>query len=339
MEELDKLIDKLPCSEAKGLLSNVMYQLNIIKEFQEDRDEIIEGLISFYDETLNVGKNNQYLAREYKTVHIVCGETAAGTLRVGLGCGHKVIGFPDFFAEGPIWQLHQDVGRKHRYEWLKDHLNIENNYMEEEYEQRIFITLEEMKAIPDDVPIVLWTAENAHEQAGMRYLNYLLRDKVNDVFLINSTAGFKKLYEAESEREDEFFWHTGGIEPEKINSIAENRCLHPLSAEIRRKYEEEWIALAETKEILRVWEKGTIKSVHDHYFDPIIIEQARKLHAEQEKHDFILSARLIGEVLEHLDQSIGDAYLEDRLRRLIYNRVFEIKGIPKGIRYYSVKLI
>lgn len=336
MEELHKSIDKLPCSEAKDLLSNVMCQLNIMKESLEDRDEIIEGLISLYDETLR--KNDQYLAREYKTVHIVCGEAAAGTLRVGLGFGNKVIGFPDFFAEGPIWQLHQDAGRKHRYEWLKDHLNIENNYMEEEYEQRIFKTLEELKAIPMHIPIVLWTAENAHEQAGMLYIIYLLKDKVNDVFLINSTVGFKELYEAEAEREDEFFWHTGGIESEKINSIAKNRRLHPLSAETRRKYEEEWIALAETKEVLRVWEKGTIKSVHDHYFDPIIIEQARKLHAEQEKHDFILSARLIGEVLGDLDQPIVDAFLEDRLRTLIYKGVFEIKGIPKGIRHYSVKL-
>ncbi len=335
MEELHTLIEKLPCSEAKNLLLNVMCQLNIMKESQEDRDEIIEGLISLYDEMLNVRKNDQYLTRQYKTVHIVCGDAAAGTLRVGLGCGHKVIGFPDFFAEGPIWQLHQDAGRKHRYEWLKDHLNIENDYMEEEYEQRIFKTLEEMNDIPKHMPIVLWTGENAHEQTGMRYLIYLLKDKANDIFLINSTMAFKELYEAER---DEYFYHTGGIEPEKINSIAENRRLLLLSAETRRTYEEEWIALAETKEVLRIWEKGQLKSVHDHYFDPIIIEYARKLHAEQEKHDFILSAGLIGEVLGHLDQPIGDAFLEDRLRTLIYKGVFEIKGIPKGIRYYSVKL-
>jgi hypothetical protein len=35
---------------------------------------------------------------------------------------------------------------------------------------------------------------------------------------------------------------------------------------------------------------------------------------------------------------VGDAFLEYRLRTLINNGVFDIKGVPKGMRYYSVKL-
>ena len=37
---------------------------------------------------------------EFSTVHIVSGESTAGTLRYGLGRGNKVIGFPDFFLSG-----------------------------------------------------------------------------------------------------------------------------------------------------------------------------------------------------------------------------------------------
>ncbi|MGG1687655.1 DUF3658 domain-containing protein [Pseudalkalibacillus sp. NRS-1564] len=40
----------------------------------------------------------------------------------------------------------------------------------------------------------------------------------------------------------------------------------------------------------------------------------------------------------HLDQCIGDQYIEYRLRNLILDAAFEIKGIPKAMRYYSVKL-
>ncbi|WP_422698388.1 DUF3658 domain-containing protein [Desulfofarcimen acetoxidans] len=43
-------------------------------------------------------------------------------------------------------------------------------------------------------------------------------------------------------------------------------------------------------------------------------------------------------MLAHLRQYIGDLFLEYRIRHLIYNGVFQIKGIPKAMRYYSVKL-
>jgi hypothetical protein len=51
--------------------------------------------------------------------------------------------------------------------------------MEEEYKQRITKTLEEIDAIPGNVPIVIWIAKNADEQTGMRYFMYLLKEKPN----------------------------------------------------------------------------------------------------------------------------------------------------------------
>ncbi len=69
-----------------------------------------------------------------------------------------------------------------------------------------------------------------------------------------------------------------------------------------------------------------------------MIATAQKLHNKQVKPDFMKSARLIGEVYGHIDNHVGDAFLEYRLRHLLYNGVFEIKGIPKGMRYYRVKL-
>ncbi|WP_264740353.1 DUF3658 domain-containing protein [Cytobacillus firmus] len=66
------------------------------------------------------------------------------------------------------------------------------------------------------------------------------------------------------------------------------------------------------------------------------IELAKKLHKSNK--GFIKSARLIGEVIGHLDEPIGDGFAEYRVRSLIYNGVFAIKGIPKSMRYYSIKL-
>lgn len=50
------------------------------------------------------------------------------------------------------------------------------------------------------------------------------------------------------------------------------------------------------------------------------------------------SARLIGDLLGHLEHSEEDVFLEYRIRSLICKGVFEIKGTPKAMRYYSVKL-
>lgn len=47
---------------------------------------------------------------------------------------------------------------------------------------------------------------------------------------------------------------------------------------------------------------------------------------------------LIGEIIGHLNQRIGDEYFEYRLIQLVLKGVFEIEGVPKAMRFYSVKL-
>lgn len=64
----------------------------------------------------------------------------------------------------------------------------------------------------------------------------------------------------------------------------------------------------------------------------------KKLHQNKQNKDFIKSARIIGEVMGHLDQYIGDHFFEYRVRRLIVNGVFDLEGVPKAMRYYSIKI-
>ena len=44
----------------------------------------------------------------------------------------------------------------------------------------------------------------------------------------------------------------------------------------------------------------------------------------------MLSARLIGEVLGHLNQYVGDDFIEYRVRTLVRQGIFEVKGNTKG---------
>ena len=285
---------------------------------------------------IEFSKVNNLIKREYEAIHIVCGESTAGSLRVGLGYKNKVIGFPDDFAIGPILELHKDVGRAFRYEWLKDHINISMDYIEEEYESWLSKTIGEIDEIPNNIPIVIWTAENAQEQTGIRYILQLLQNKTNDIFLVNTSIAFQELFN--TSEVTYIISHSGGVHPEKLQLIYDKKLTTPLSNEERSRFNKEWAALADTKEVLRIWENEEIKGVPETYFDRLIITTAQKQHQEQGKRDFIKSARLIGEVLGILNGSVSDAFLEYRVRCLIYRGAFEIKGIPKAMRYYSVKL-
>jgi len=267
----------------------------------------------------------------FETVHIVCGESPAGSVRVGLGRMNKVIGFPDFFPVGPIWKLHKDIGLKNRYEWLIEHLDMEDNYFEEEYEKRLIITLEELEAIPREVPIVVWTAENTDEQTGMRYFIYLLKNKPNDIFLINTTKAELELFGTRNVN------HTGVVSPENLKLMYENKMASPLTMEERNKFQKEWLELANNDKLVRIYENEMIKSVSEEYFDTIIKDTVQILISEQEGNNFILAAEIIGEVLVISNQIVSADFLEYRIRCLVDNEVFDIKGVPEGKRNYSVR--
>jgi len=279
---------------------------------------------------------NDIVEREYEAVHIVCGESTAGSLRVGLGRKNRIIGFPDFFAVGPILELHNEVGRKRRYEWLRDHLNYPDDFIGEEYESRFSKTLADIDAIPDYVPIIIWTGENADEQTGLRYFLFLLKEKPNEVFLINTTIAYQDLFNTSEFQY--FYFHTGEVAPEKLNTIYQRALTKPLTTEERNQFGKEWLTLSVTKGVVRIWENDKIREVGECHFDELIVASAQTLHDKQREKDFIKSGRLIGEVFGRIDNNVGDTFLEYRLRSLISKGVFEIKGVPKGMRYYSVKL-
>lgn len=331
VEDLRSAIQQLSESEAKSILLQMLIRLNMIQESHESPKKMIDDLLSWSQE---IFQHTNAIEREYSTVHLVCGESPAGSLRVGLGSDQKVIGFPDFFAVGPIKDLHTATGRHRRYEWLKDHLNYQDDYLEKEYERRFLKTVAEICALPDQVPIVIWTADNADEQTGIRFLLYLLKEKANTIYLINTTLAYQEIFNTSEYQY--FYHHTGEVMPEHLQLILPTKSV--LTPNDRIQLENDWLKLTDTNEELRIWKNNEIVAVNEDYFDELLIDTARKFHAKQIQKDFIKSARIIGEVFGQIENTVGDAFLEYRLRTLIYTGVFEIKGIPKGMRYYSVRL-
>lgn len=88
---------------------------------------------------------------------------------------------------------------------------------------------------------------------------------------------------------------------------------------------------------MRLWVNDEIKGVPENY-DPLIISNIEKLHNEQIIKDFIKNGIVIGEILNLMEGLISDSFLEYRIRYLVYSSVLELKGIPKSMRHYSVKL-
>lgn len=274
-------------------------------------------------------------------IHILFGASAAGGLKyvlreMGLDKKEKVISFWDQFSIGPVRRLHKESGVNSRFEWMKNCISNEYNEFPN-YQRKFEKTIHQLKSIPEGVHLTIWTADNAHEQTGLQYVVHLLKGKNVDITVINTTKAYDVLFQVKKVKY--VLLHTGEIPPEKLQVIYEQDSGTFFTDHDREDLEQEWMSLSGSQETLRIWRNGRIQCVPEDYYDEFIIKKAKKLHSKQRPKEFMKSARLIGEVLGHLDQYVGDAFLEYRLRKLIEKNVFEVEGNLEAMRFYSVKLL
>lgn len=268
------------------------------------------------------------------TVHLVTGESPAGSLRSGLDRPKTVIGFPDAFSIGPLWKILEKEGLDFRKEWLLDNINFEQEDIE--YERKFKNVLLQIEDIAPHVPIYIWYGNNAEEQTGLRLYLTLLRDKPNKIYLLNITKLYEKYFAVE---EGSAYFHTGLLNSKQLKLFFQKEQKNePLSKEKRLYFQEEWGALSEKEEVLRIWKNGQIQAVPEDYYDSLIIGKLEKLHQKQESPDFILTAKVIGEIVAEQEEFVDYFYLEFRMRHLVYNGTLEIKGIPKSMSHYRVKI-
>lgn len=273
-------------------------------------------------------------------IHILFGASASGSLKfvlreMGLDNKERVISFWDIFSIGPVWQLHEENGVKSRFDWMKNCISGEYHEFPD-YKQRFEKTINKLNSIPEGVPITIWTSDNAHEQTGLRFVVYLLKEKNIDITLINTTEEYEELFQVKKVKYTPL--HTGEIPPEKLQIIYEQGHGKFFTDHDREDLEKEWLSLSDNEETLRIWRNGRIQSVPEDYYDEFIIKRTKKLHGKQKTNEIMKSTRLIGEVLGHLDQYVGDAFLEYRLKKLIEEGVFESEGSLEAMCFYSVKL-
>ncbi|TQR17946.1 DUF1835 domain-containing protein [Psychrobacillus soli] len=216
--------------------------------------------------------------RPVGAVHIASFESSAGSLRASIERPRIGIGFPDFLSIGPLWKLDEKIGQSRRYEWVTENINLEQ---EIEIPLKFTNTLRELEDIPSQVPIHIWYGNNASEQTCMRFLLYLLRDKTNDIFLINSTDLYYKYITSRDEQQRIF--DTSQIGSKNLKKLFEiNQTNDPLCDKERIQMQLEWEALAQTSEVLLIWSNGEIKSVPAYHFDLQIL-QAIEIYTNSKK--------------------------------------------------------
>ena len=271
-------------------------------------------------------------------IHLLFDSSSSGSLNVvlrdlGLEKKARVISFWEQFSIGPVCQIQEEHGMEERFEWVADKLNQSYDDIQT-YTQYFQKAIRQLQSIPAGESIYVWAADNAHEQTGLRFVVHLLKDRPNDIIPIFTTAEHQAL----KLKVNYTIIRTGEISPEYLQLIYEQHHGTYLTDHEREALEKEWLELAESHETLRIWRNGKIHNVSEDYYDMFIIQKAKKLHREQNTKDFMKSARLIGEVLGHLEQSVGDEFLEYRLRKLIEQGIFEVEGSLVAMRFYSVRL-
>ena len=343
LNEMKDTINHLEEEELKSLLLQFFLRMQIAEEKTGySEQQFFLDIKNTYNNLLEYQKNKANVQQsQYDTTHIVFGDSPTGSLRMalkelGLHENEKIINFSDLFSIGPIWNLHDSQGITNRYEWLKTHINIDDEVLFN-YENHFKRTLLNIEQTPSHHPIIIWAGENAHEQTGLNFVLYLLKEKANDIFLININEAYKTHFE----RADIDFTprNMGELTAKQLKLIYENeKNGHVLTQTDRKTLEQQWEQLCEEKEVLRLWENNKITSVPETFYDEYIINIVKKFHKNNSHNEFIKSARVIGEVIGHLNQYIGDQFIEYRIRRLIVDGIFDMEGVPKAMRYYSIKL-
>ncbi|MEH7378795.1 DUF3658 domain-containing protein, partial [Neobacillus drentensis] len=189
-------------------------------------------------------------------------------------------------------------------------------------------------SISEKVPIYIWVSENANEQTGLLFTMYLLRERKNNIFIIDTAKLYRKLFKKKAKKFVPLFSGEIFKELPTIYKYSQENQKN-LSDTERKHFQTQWLDLSKNPATLRIWENGEIKIVPEDYYDDFIIEKAKKLIGK--KKGFIMCARLVGEVYGHIFQYIGDGFIEYRVRKLIEKGLFEYEGSLEAMRYYGIK--
>ena len=88
------------------------------------------------------------------------------------------------------------------------------------YEKSFQQTILNIEQIPNHHRVVIWAGENAHEQTGLRFVLYLLKEKRNDIVMMNINEAYKTHFDRPEI--DFILRHMGELSSEQLKQIYED---------------------------------------------------------------------------------------------------------------------
>ncbi len=339
MDEINQIkeaIAKMDESEAKSLL-----QLIMISADQSEDEQTIKTVQSIKQSLVETGQMEEN-HQQVEAVHILFGDAVGGSLKAAIrhtpyANTNSIIVWPENLVVGPVKSLHTKEGINYRYQWLKENFNDYFSEIDEDRENTL-MALEKVKSIEPHQQVIIWTSENAAEQAGLRIVLYLLQNKGIEVSELNTYHSFHNFYSSSELEYDEFSPTTGEIAPEELLQLYKQFEFKAINHSKRQALVGEARELLSSESMLRTWNHNGLSHSAEDRDDAFIILCAKRLHQEIGKSDYMLVIRLIGEVLGHKQQYTGDQWIEYRIRALIKKGIFSYRGKLIAMRFYEVKL-
>lgn len=345
-------LNRINENELRSLLRLLYMKSELVVKRQAEQGELMDFAGSMQSLFKDMGEPMDFSQLEQqelgdvdkpREVHITIGDSPLGSLKVAMTNltgreGRRFLSMSDDYAFGPLGELTTKVDLQRRHLWLMERMSLSDRVEYAEHGSDSLCELnDKIRSIDEQTRITIWYANNANERTGLLYAMHLLRNRQGPIHVIETSGLYQKLFNRQDIEYDVL--RTGEITPEKLLAMW-HVCSEqgPLSLEERRQLEQEWLELSAKPGLLRLMKDGEIQSLPEDAIDEYIMQKAREHTLIRQPGEFIKSARIVGEVLGHLEQAVGDAFIEYRVRQLIIQGRLEMEGNPHAMRFYSVRL-
>ncbi|CAM3237732.1 DUF1835 domain-containing protein [Paenibacillus lupini] len=332
MDPIKRTINELELWETTSIL------YDLLKEAESFPDQDLSGrLLKLWGEQIEEARlRREEAERVQSNVHIIFSLSDAGSLKVALSeTGkreeNKVLAFNESFSIGPIVQLDKVEGRRLRQQWMRERFSPFHFLNNMNREHQIEHVIDELDKLTEDKTIIIWCANNAHDQTGLRFVMHLLREHKQSIKIVNFTEILHDLpvppiAQAYVERD---------VHREMVRSF---HSVKPLSTQERQQYVSSWEELSNQNQTLRLWQDGDVKGCAENELDELFLSTVSSLQEEYDEEGFIRAGKVVAAIFENFNQVINDSFIEYRFWTMISSGKLLFRGLPGALYQYSIKL-
>ena len=247
-----------------------------------------------------------------KSTHITSGTSSYGCLKVALeGIAEAtLLNLNEYLTIGPTYAIDTELGREARIAYFRSIFQmIHLEELEESLERDIALPILQSLADSEEV-LTIWYSDDTNEQMILRVLCYTIpHDRIHTIHV-------NTLLESEYQ-----IRAVAQLSPDTLTTLLP--YAQPISIAQHQQYAKEWAEILQSSSSLHIYEQGKIKSLPEEYYDHLILQACND--------QFQNASAIIGRLMGSLDENIGDAFIDYRVRTLAQQGALEIKDNSKSM--------